>query len=64
MKVSKASRKAVQKTPAYKNPKLTSAKRMQDLLGRMTLEEKAAQMLCIWQQKADTLVDSNGDFDL
>lgn len=29
----------------------------------MTLEEKAAQMMCVWQQKADTLVDADGDFD-
>ncbi len=30
----------------------------------MTLEEKAAQMMCVWQQKADTLVDADGNFDL
>jgi beta-glucosidase len=64
MKKAKVSTMAVLKTPAYKNPKLPSAKRAQDLLGRMTLEEKAAQMLCIWQQKADTLVDAKGNFDL
>jgi beta-glucosidase len=29
----------------------------------MTLEEKAAQMVCIWQKKAETLVDSDGNFD-
>ena len=51
-------------TPVYKNPKAPSAKRVQDLLARMTLEEKAAQMLCIWQQKAQTLVDAEGNFDL
>ncbi len=38
--------------------------RVQDLLSRMTLEEKAAQMVCVWQQKADTLVDAAGNFDL
>ena len=64
MKKSKVSSNPVQKTPAYKNPRLSSAKRTQDLLGRMTLEEKAAQMLCVWQQKADTLVDEKGNFDL
>jgi beta-glucosidase len=62
--MSMKSAKVSTKTPAYKNPKLPSAKRAQDLLRRMTLEEKAAQMLCIWQQKADTLVDANGNFDL
>jgi beta-glucosidase len=30
----------------------------------MTLEEKAAQMLCVWQTKAEMLVDANGNFDL
>lgn len=29
----------------------------------MTLKEKAAQMLCIWQQKSDALVDESGNFD-
>lgn len=51
------------KLPLYKNPALPAAKRVQDLLSRMTLEEKAAQMLCVWQKKADTLVDANGNFD-
>jgi beta-glucosidase len=51
-------------TLLYKNSKAPSAKRTQDLLSRMTLEEKAAQMLCIWQQKAETLVDADGNFDL
>jgi beta-glucosidase len=50
--------------PAYKNAALPPGKRVQDLLRRMTLEEKAAQMLCIWQEKAQTLVDENGEFDL
>ena len=30
----------------------------------MTLEEKAAQMMCVWQKKAETLVDGQGNFDL
>jgi beta-glucosidase len=50
--------------PAYKNAALPAGKRVQDLLRRMTLEEKAAQMLCIWQEKAQTLVDEKGEFDL
>jgi beta-glucosidase len=29
----------------------------------MTLEEKAAQMMCVWRQKADMLVDADGNFD-
>ena len=50
--------------PAYKNPALPSATRVQDLLNRMTLEEKAEQMLCVWQEKAQKLVDAAGNFDL
>ena len=50
--------------PAYKNASLPSARRVKDLLSRMTLEEKAAQMMCIWQKKAETLVDADGNFDL
>ncbi len=48
----------------YRNPAISAEKRMQDLLSRMTLEEKAAQMLCIWQKKPQTLVDADGNFDL
>jgi beta-glucosidase len=29
----------------------------------MTLEEKAAQMVCIWQKKAEWLLDEEGNFD-
>jgi beta-glucosidase len=49
--------------PAYKNAKLSSVRRARDLLSRMTLEEKAAQMVCIWQQKPQTLIDADGNFD-
>jgi beta-glucosidase len=54
---------AKSKTPAYKNPKLAPDKRVKDLLSRMTLQEKAAQMMCVWVQKAEKLVDANGNFD-
>jgi beta-glucosidase len=64
MKRSPVTTRSKNETPVYKNPKALSAKRVQDLLSRMTLEEKAAQMLCIWQQKAETLVDTEGNFDL
>jgi beta-glucosidase len=49
---------------AYLNPELPVAQRVQDLLSQMTLQEKVAQMLCIWQDKAKTLVDKKGNFDL
>jgi beta-glucosidase len=51
------------KSEPYRNPALPPAKRVKDLLRRMTLEEKAAQMMCVWQQKAETLVDADGNFD-
>ena len=35
--------------PAYKDAALPAAKRVKDLLSRMTLQEKAAQMMCVWQ---------------
>src|SRR5262245_35638698 len=47
----------------YRDRALPVEQRVSDLLARMTLEEKAAQMMCVWQQKADTLVDSSGQFD-
>ncbi|HWR13374.1 MAG TPA: glycoside hydrolase family 3 N-terminal domain-containing protein [Terriglobales bacterium] len=49
--------------PAYKNPKLSASQRVKDLLSRMTVEEKAAQMICYWLKKAETLVDAEGNFD-
>jgi beta-glucosidase len=49
--------------PAYKDPTRAVAERVDDLVARMTLEEKAAQMLCIWLQKPATLVDESGRFD-
>lgn len=48
----------------YRNSALSPEKRVKDLLSRMTLEEKAAQMLCIWQKKPQALVDADGNFDL
>src|SRR5665213_89633 len=56
-------KKAAVKIPAYKNPAASAAGRVKDLLARMTLEEKAAQMTCLWQEKSTKLQDANGDFD-
>src|SRR5262250_682911 len=50
--------------PPYLNRKLSADKRVKDLLSRMTLEEKTAQMMCVWQEKANTLVNEEGKFDL
>jgi len=49
--------------PAYKSASLPPTRRVKDLLSRMTLEEKAAQMMCVWQKKAEMLLDEAGNFD-
>ena len=41
---------------SYQNSKLPVARRVKDLLARMTLPEKAAQMMCVWQEKAAKLL--------
>jgi beta-glucosidase len=46
----------------YKNPALPIARRVEDLLARMTLQEKVAQMLCIWNAKRQ-ITDARGRFD-
>jgi len=48
----------------YKNPDISPEERTKDLLSRMTLEEKAAQMIGVWNEKNGSLVNENGDFDL
>ncbi|HEX3624793.1 MAG TPA: glycoside hydrolase family 3 N-terminal domain-containing protein [Verrucomicrobiae bacterium] len=48
----------------YKNPAAPPEKRVKDLLARMTLEEKAAQMMCVWQEKQTKLLDEHGNFNL
>ncbi|HZL78881.1 MAG TPA: glycoside hydrolase family 3 N-terminal domain-containing protein, partial [Candidatus Limnocylindrales bacterium] len=57
-------KKSSRKIPFYKNPALSAARRVKDLLSRMTLAEKAAQMMCVWQKKSETLVNGDGSFDL
>ena len=51
-----------QSDPPYKNPSLPVDARVADLLSRMTLDEKVAQTLAVWQQKR-MLVDASGNFD-
>jgi beta-glucosidase len=46
----------------YQNPALPKARRVEDLLSRMTLEEKVAQMLCLWNAKRQ-ITDVQGRFD-
>jgi beta-glucosidase len=45
-------------------PSSDSERRAAELLARMTLEEKAAQMVGVWQDKATLLLDDEGRFDL
>jgi beta-glucosidase len=46
----------------YKDPSVPLERRVEDLLGRMTLAEKIAQITCIWDHKKDVL-DAAGNFD-
>lgn len=48
----------------YKNSKLSVDDRVADLLSLMSLEEKVAQMLCIWGIKNTILLDENGNITL
>jgi beta-glucosidase len=49
--------------PQYMRANLSVDARVTDLLAKMTLEEKAAQMLCVWQTKSQRLLAENGSFD-
>ncbi|HWA31161.1 MAG TPA: glycoside hydrolase family 3 N-terminal domain-containing protein [Rhizomicrobium sp.] len=57
-----AAQKVQSVTPLYKNPNAPIPARVEDLLKRMTLEEKVAQMLCVWEGKKD-IFDANTQFD-
>jgi beta-glucosidase len=48
--------------PLYKNASAPVAQRVADLLSRMTLEEKVAQISTVWTNKTDML-DANFEFD-
>jgi beta-glucosidase len=52
------------KNARFRNPALDPHERVEDLVSFMTLEEKVAQMMCIWNDKKDTLIDEKGNFDL
>lgn len=53
-----------EKTAKYKNPGLSVDERVNDLLDRMTIEEKVAQMICIWGKKKEIIVDENGNLNV
>jgi beta-glucosidase len=48
--------------PGYRDPALPTARRVDDLLSRMTTEEKVAQMMCLWNAKRQ-VTDAQGRFD-
>jgi beta-glucosidase len=47
--------------PLYKNASAPIARRVEDLLSRMTLEEKVAQMVAVWEHK-DRIQTPDGTF--
>jgi beta-glucosidase len=49
-------------TPLYKDAHAPIDARVNDLLSRMTLQEKIAQISCVWQRKGE-IEDANGNFD-
>ena len=53
---------AVPASATYKNPDAPIAARVDDLLARMTLEEKIAQIITIWDNKPE-IFDDKGEFD-
>jgi beta-glucosidase len=53
---------AVGQRPAYRDASLPIERRITDLLSRMTLEEKVAQMMCLWDQKK-LITTADGRFD-
>jgi beta-glucosidase len=61
-------RSQAQDAPAYRNPKLSVEQRLADLLSRMTLEEKVAQLEGVWENQQfmktpeSRFVDEKGSF--
>ncbi len=51
------------KQAIYRDKTRPIQERTDDLLSRMTRAEKAAQMVCVWNLKKETLLDDKGRFD-
>jgi beta-glucosidase len=60
--LSRAAAAAPANMPVYKDPGAPVAARVQDLLARMTLDEKVAQMMSIWDEKSG-IFDAKLEFD-
>src|SRR3569623_507509 len=54
--------RAAKAGPLYKDASAPIPARVEDLLKRMTLQEKIAQMLCVWGDKVQ-IFDANLQFD-
>ena len=52
---------AAAQRPVYKDPAQPVERRVEDLLQRMTLDEKVAQMESVWEHK-DKIQTATGDF--
>jgi beta-glucosidase len=61
-KVSEKSAKEVSAVLPYQNPNLSIDKRIDDLIARMTPEEKIAQIIGLWGEK-NKFIDANSNFD-
>jgi beta-glucosidase len=63
----RATMQAPQQGADYRNPRLPVEQRVADLLARMTLEEKVAQLVCLWGERPQARPQANfstdrGDF--
>ncbi|HKQ54222.1 MAG TPA: glycoside hydrolase family 3 N-terminal domain-containing protein [Pyrinomonadaceae bacterium] len=56
--------KTQERAPDYKNPRLPVERRVADLLARMTLEEKVAQLTCLWAQRPQARPQTDFSTDL
>ncbi|MGE5562052.1 MAG: glycoside hydrolase family 3 N-terminal domain-containing protein [Bacillota bacterium] len=59
--IAASARSAPREVPLYKDPRQPVARRVDDLLSRMTLDEKVAQLETVWEQKA-RLQTADGTF--
>jgi beta-glucosidase len=53
---------AQESRPRYKDPAAGVEERVRDLMGRMTLEEKVAQMIALWFTKSEVIAEGTPDF--
>jgi beta-glucosidase len=63
----RATMQAPQQAAGYRNPRLPVDQRVADLLAQMTLEEKVAQLVCLWAERPQARPQTNfatdrGDF--